>query len=51
MLTKRAEVEHGDHVRPLGFGRARLPNGRYDASVVEWPVRGFHMVVVVEVPY
>ena len=28
MLTKMAEGKHGEAIRPLGGGGARLPNGR-----------------------
>ena len=46
-----AEVEHGEPIRPLGGVRACLPNGCCDASLVEQPVRGIHMVVMVEAPH
>ena len=51
MLTKVAEVEHGKPIRPLGGGRARLPNGRCDASLVEESGKRGPQMVVVEVPH
>ena len=38
MRTKMAEVEHGEPIRPLGGGEARLPNGRCYAPLVERPL-------------
>ena len=38
MRTKMAEVKHGEPVRPLGGGGARLPDGRCDTPLVERPV-------------
>ena len=38
MRTKMAEVKHGEPIRPLGGGGARLSDGRCDAPHVEWPV-------------
>ena len=43
-------MEHGEPISPLSGGRARLLNGRCDASLVKRPVRGIHTVVAVEVP-
>ena len=37
MLTKVAEVEHGEPFRPLGGKRARLSNVCCNASLVERP--------------
>ena len=49
--TKMAEVEQGEPIRPLGGGRARLPYGHCNASLVERPARGVHAMVAVEVPH
>ena len=46
VLTKMAEVEHCEPVRPLSGRRACLPYGRCDASLVERPAWGEHTVVV-----
>ena len=51
VLTQMAEVEHCEPVRPLGGGKAFLPYGRCDDSLVEQPVWGVHTVVAVEVPH
>ena len=45
------EGVHGESVRPLGGGRARLPYGRCYASLVQRPVCGVHTVVAVEDPH
>ena len=38
-------------IRPLGGGRASLPNGRCGASLVERLVWGVHLMVAVDVPH
>ena len=44
-MVKVETVKHGEHIRPLGGGRARLLNVRCDSSLVERPVLGVHRVV------
>ena len=51
VLTKMAKVEHGEPVRHLGGGRARIPSCCCDVSLVEPPVRRVHTMVVVEVSH
>ena len=51
VLTKMAEEEHSEPVKPLGDGRARLPYVCYHSYLVEWPLRGDHTMVAVEVPH
>ena len=36
--------------RPLGSGRACVPNGLCKASFIEWPAVGIHEVVLVDFP-
>ena len=42
VLTKVAEVGHGEPIWPQGDGRARLPYGRCEASFDERPAWGVH---------
>ena len=51
VLTQMAEVEHCEPASPLGSGRARLPYGRCDGSLVERPIWGVHTVVAVKVDH
>ena len=51
VLPQMEELEHGEPISPQGGGRARLPNGRCDASHVERPKWGVQRVVAVDFPH